>query len=56
MDIHNPFGEEVKPAPGNEYQKLAGELSSFVSQVGGPRLNEDALATLIADLFAWLKH
>lgn len=56
MDIHNPFEEPVKPAPGLEYSRFAGELASFVHYIGGPKLDEQALSVIIADFFAWLKH
>lgn len=56
MDILDPFGEGRDPSPGEEYVKLADELASFVKYIGGPKLNEDALAVLIADFSAWIKR
>lgn len=56
MDIHNPFDEERGESPGEEYVRFADELASFVRGIGGPRLNPEALAVVISDFFAWLKH
>lgn len=56
MDIHNPYDEPERPeSPGEQYVRFADELASFVRGIGGPRLNEDALAVLLADVFSWLK-
>lgn len=55
MDIEPPFREEPKPAPGEKYAELAHAVASFSHYIGGPKLNEDAVAILIADVFAWLK-
>lgn len=56
MDIFNPYDEEREESPGEQYQHLAGEIASLVRSIGGPRLNEPALAVLLANIFSWYKH
>ena len=55
MDIPDPFEEERPKSVGEKVQTLASELAQIVHSVGGPKLNEDAIATLMVDIRAWWK-
>ncbi len=54
-DPLNPYEEDIPKSPGELAYDLARELASIVENIGGPKLNENALATLIVDLQAWWK-
>lgn len=56
IDPLNPYAEDHPKSPGEQAFELATELASIVESVGGPKLNENALATLIVDLRTWWKH
>lgn len=54
MDINNPYAESPKkPSPGEKASHDASIIASFIEAIGGPKLNQEALAIVLTDLQSW---